>query len=87
MAQHARPRVLEDEYVPVREAERLLGLSRNSVLRRIKLGLLRGYPDPDNGYYKVSRASIEEALRRRNSARELAESRLPGSTPLSSRGR
>lgn len=77
----ARPRILtERRYVPVREAEQLLGLSRNSVLRRIKLGILNGYPDPDNGYYKVSRASIQEALRRRREAHDLAEAVLPGAT-------
>lgn len=82
----ARPLVVTDDgYVPVREAEQLLGLSRNSVLRRIKLGILTGYPDPDNGYYKVSRASIEEALRRRREAQELAETALPGSAPLEPR--
>ncbi len=82
----AHPQVVTDDgYVPVRVAEQLLGLSRNSVLRRIKLGILQGYPDPDNGYYKVSRASIEEALRRRREAQELAETALPGGVPLEAR--
>lgn len=80
----ARPQVVTDDgYVPVREAEQLLGLSRNSVLRRIKLGLLRGHPDPDNGYYQVSRASVKEVLRRRREAQELAEASPPAGVPLS----
>lgn len=82
----SRPQLVPDDgYVPVREAEQLLSLSRNSVLRRVKLGMLKGYPDPDNGYFKVSRASIEEALRRRREAQELAETALPGSVPLETR--
>jgi hypothetical protein len=83
----ARPRpATDDRYIPIREAEQLLGLSRNSVLRRVKLGLLIGYADPDNGYYHVSRASVEEALRRRKVVQELAEARLPGSQSIEDEG-
>lgn len=73
---------MTDRYIPIRQAEHLLGLSRASVLRRVKLGLLVGYADPDNGDHHISRASVEEALRRRTVIQELAEARLPGSRSL-----
>ena len=75
----------DERFMPVREAEQLLGLSRQSVLRRIKLGLLAGYPDPDSGYYFVSRESVEEALRRRRLAQDAAAAPFPGSTSLEKR--
>jgi hypothetical protein len=50
------------DLVPIAEAARRLGLSRNAVQRRIDSGFLAGERDPENRYRFVSRASLERLL-------------------------
>lgn len=68
---------LQQNFVTIAEAARQLALSRNSVNRRIAAGHLAGYQDPESSYRYVSRASVEEALRRRRILQESALIRLP----------
>ncbi len=69
-------------YIPISEAAKRLGISRNSILRRIKAGRLESYQDPDNGYHYVSERSVEATLRRLEGLRRAAL--LPGD-PLDER--
>jgi hypothetical protein len=70
-------------FVPVAEAADRLGISRNSVKRRLAAGILRGYTDPSNGYQYVSEASLAELVQLL--ARVRAAALLPGSEPLDER--
>ena len=64
-------------FVPIQEAVRRLGISHNSVLRRIKLGALHSCRDPHNGYRYVPEYSIDQMLKlREDIAKAVA---LPGS--------
>jgi len=76
-------RASDTKYIPVSEAAERLGISRNSVIRRIKAGRLESYQDPDNGYHFVSERSVEATLRRLQALRAAAA--LPGSEPLDER--
>jgi biotin operon repressor len=71
---------LHSDFVSVGKAAELLGISRNSVKRRIAAGLLRGYTDPSNGYQYVSRASVDDIVRLLR--RLQASAQLPGSQPI-----
>ena len=63
-------------FVPIQEAVRLLGISHNSVLRRIKLGALHSYRDPHNGYRYVAEYSVDDVLKLREDIAKAAA--LPG---------
>lgn len=67
---------VERKFISAQEVALLLGLSRSAVLRRVKLGILAGYPDPDINEFWVARDTVEEALRRRKEIAELAEARF-----------
>jgi hypothetical protein len=70
-------------FVPVAVASRRLGISRNSVKRRLAAGVLRGYTDPSNGYQYVSEVSLENLVHFLERLR--ATALLPGSEPLDGR--
>lgn len=70
-------------FVPVAVAAERLGISRNSVKRRLAAGVLRGYADPSNGYQYVSEASLVNLERLLERLRAAAQ--LPGSEPLDER--
>lgn len=73
----------EHQFIPVAQAAEQLGISRNSAIRRIRMGRLEGYQDPDNGYYYVSEGSVKATLKRLQALRAAAT--LPGSEPLDER--
>jgi hypothetical protein len=73
----------EHQFIPVAQAAEQLGISRNSAIRRIKMGRLEAYQDPDNGYFYVSERSVKTVLRRLQALRAAAT--LPGSEPLDDR--
>lgn len=45
-------------------AAKRLGVGRDAVIRYIEAGILRGFRMQDRGWWKVSKASIEEVERR-----------------------
>lgn len=69
----------EGRFIPVAEAADRLGLSVNTVKRRVDAGILRGYQDPINGYYSVAERSVEELLQLRQALQRSAT--LPGTRP------
>ena len=69
----------EFRFIPVAEAAERLGLSVNTVKRRVDAGILRGYQDPVNGYYSVAEQSVDELLRVRQALQRSAA--LPGAQP------
>jgi DNA-binding transcriptional regulator LsrR (DeoR family) len=71
------------DFIPVAEAAARLGMSRNSVKRRLQVGLLRGYVDDTNGYHYISVDSIERLLRHLDDLR--ASAILPGAEPMGDR--
>lgn len=48
------------------EVGQLLGLTRQTILRRINKGLIPCYRDPHSGYYYVLRTDVEEYARKHN---------------------
>jgi excisionase family DNA binding protein len=48
------------------EVGQLLGLTRQTILRRINKGLLPCYRDPHSGYYYVLRTDVEAYARNHN---------------------
>jgi len=75
----ATTRSREARFIPVAEAAERLGLSVNTVKRRVDAGILRGYQDPINGYYSVAERSVEDLLRVRQALQRSAA--LPGAEP------
>jgi hypothetical protein len=63
-------------FIPVSEAADRLGLSVNTIKRRVDAGILRGYRDPINGYYSVAEPSVEDLLQLRQALQRSAA--LPG---------
>ncbi|SRR5581483_276807 len=66
----------EQDFVLVGEAAKRLGISHNSVLRRLKAGALKGFSDQVNGYHYVSVSSIDNTIRLREDLARAAT--LPG---------
>jgi excisionase family DNA binding protein len=67
-----------DDYVPIIEAARLLGVSRTRVWAMVRDGRLVAWPDPlDRRQRLISRASIELLLRERG-----GDVTLPGSVGI-----
>lgn len=66
----------EERFIPAAEAAEALGLSVNTVKRRVDAHILRGYKDPHNGYYSVDRQSVRELLDLRAALQRSAS--LPG---------
>ena len=60
----------------VGQAAKRLGISHNSVLRRLKTGALRGFTDQANGYHYITVRSIDETIRMREELARAAS--LPG---------
>lgn len=75
----ARTNPREFRFIPVAEAAERLGLSVNTVKRRVDAGILRGYQDPVNGYYSVAEQSVDELLHVRQALQRSAA--LPGAQP------
>ena len=75
----ARSSPREFRFIAVAEAAERLGLSVNTVKRRVDAGILRGYRDPVNGYYSVAEQSVDELLRVRQALQRSAA--LPGAQP------
>jgi len=65
-----------EDFVLVGGAATRLGLSHNSVLRRLKTGALKGFIDHVNGYHYVTVKSIDNTLRLREELARAAT--LPG---------
>ncbi len=74
----ARPQ--PDSFMPAAEAAGRLGISLNTVKRRVQARILAGYRDPVNSRYQVSEKAVEDALELRAALRRSAM--LPGATPL-----
>lgn len=72
-------------FLPIGEAAERQGVSRSSAVRRIRVGRLPGYQDPENRYVYVDRSFVAEALQRLKALR--AASGLPGDRPLDARYR
>jgi hypothetical protein len=64
------------DFLTVGEAATRLGMSANSVKRRLDAGILRGYRDPDNGYHYITVESVDRLADNRRRLREAAL--LPG---------
>ena len=64
------------DFVLVGEAAKRLGISHNSVLRRLKTRALNGFTDQVNGYHYVTVKSIDNTLRLREELARAAT--LPG---------
>jgi len=64
------------DFLLVGEAAKRLGISHNSVLRRLKTGALKGFTEQVNGYHYVSGRSIDNTLRLREELARAAT--LPG---------
>ena len=50
------------KFIAASEAARHLGVSLNTVKRRVDAGLLAGFKDPDNGRYTVNASAVARAL-------------------------
>ncbi len=57
-----------DNRIPVQEAAIQLGLSRESVMRRLATGELEGGKDGLSGRWYVTRESVERYLKQRQAA-------------------
>lgn len=55
------------------EAAAALGLSKNSVIRRVRAGQLAGYEDPIDHRVRVTRRAVERLLSERESLRRAAQ--------------
>ena len=83
-SQSKAPEVATDEvvsiggqdFVLVGHAAKRLGISHNSVLRRLKIGALKGFTDHVNGYHYVNVRSIDETIKLREELARAAS--LPG---------
>lgn len=62
----------DPEFVSAAEAAKLLGLTKNSVIRRLEAGLLAGYRDPVDNQYRVARRAVDGLLEDRRALREAA---------------
>ena len=67
-------------FIPAAEAADQLGLSVNTVKRRVDARILRGYKDPHSGYYLVDERSVRELLDLRQALERSAS--LPGAGRL-----
>lgn len=70
------PGTAQDRFIAASEAAARLGLSLNTVKRRVDRQILAGYKDPVNGYYYVSERSVRRALELREALQRSAL--LPG---------
>jgi hypothetical protein len=68
--------VSRPEFLTVGAAAQRLGMSANSVKRRLAAGVLRGYKASENGYHYVTAASVESLLLHRRQLQEAAM--MPG---------
>ncbi len=77
------PKASDLKFITISEAAERLGISRNSVLRRLKAKRLEGYQDPTSHYHYVSERSVQATLRRLQALRAAAA--LPGEETLDER--
>lgn len=67
-------------FISAAKAASRLGISLNTVKRRVDARILAGYKDPVNGRYEVSDKAVEDALELRAALRRSAM--LPGAARL-----
>jgi excisionase family DNA binding protein len=64
MKEGTRPSPLREPTMRPAQAAEYLGISRDTVIRMVEEGILRGYRHRPGGWWKVSKASVLEHERK-----------------------